>query len=413
MFKIYRNKSHFILLLLGFSSGLPFLLVLSTLSMWLSEAQINKTLIGLFMFASLPYSIKFLWSPYLDRIKIPRLTQRIGQRRSWAMLAQLGTLGSLIGLSFCDPTQSLIPLACWATLVSFFSATLDSIIDAYRIELLSHQHLGSGAAIEAVGFRLGMVSSGAGALYLANAWGWSTAYLSMSLCCLIGFAAILASDEPCQPPNRVTTRWHHACSIPFSLFFTLLGFIFFFKLIDIVLNSMMAPFLHDLGFNKVDFANFSKLYGTTLTIVGGLLAGNAIHRFGIDFVVKCAISLQCFSALIFITQAQLGHHVPCLIVALGIESFTAGLSATVFIAFLSHFCRNGNSAHNFTLLYSFGSFSRVLISSIAGFAADHIGWQALFLLSGLLGILAFGFLPVLTALNKKVPVLQERIYSVS
>jgi PAT family beta-lactamase induction signal transducer AmpG len=166
---------------------------------------------------------------------------------------------------------------------------------------------------------------------------------------------------------------------------------------------MMAPFLHDLGFNKVDFANFSKLYGTTLTIIGGLLAGNAIHRFGMDFVVKCAISLQCFSALIFITQAQLGHHFPCLIVALGIESFTAGLSATVFIAFLSHFCRNGNSAHDFTLLYSFGSLSRVLISTIAGFAADQISWQALFLLSGLLGLMTFVFLPLL---NKKTNFVQ-------
>jgi PAT family beta-lactamase induction signal transducer AmpG len=398
MFRIYRNKPHFILLLLGFSSGLPFLLVLSTLSMWLSEAQVSKTLIGLFMFASLPYSIKFLWSPYLDRLKIPWLTKKIGQRRSWAMVAQLGTLFALIGLSFCDPSHSLIQLACWATLVSFFSATLDSIIDAYRIELLSQQHLGSGAAIEAVGFRLGMVTSGAGALYLANAWGWSTAYFSMSLCCLIGLFAILASDEPSQPTTRKTLKWQHACSIPLSLFFTLLGFIFFFKLIDIVLNSMMAPFLHDLGFNKIDFANFSKLYGTTLTIVGGLLAGNAIHRFGIDFVVKCAISLQCFSALIFITQAQLGHHVPCLIVTLGIESFTAGLSATVFIAFLSHFCRNGNSAHDFTLLYSFGSLSRVLISTIAGFAADNVSWQALFFLSGLLGMATFVFLP---RLNKQ------------
>jgi PAT family beta-lactamase induction signal transducer AmpG len=398
MLGIYRNKPHFILLLLGFSSGLPFLLVLSTLSMWLSEANISKTLIGFFMFVSLPYSIKFLWSPYLDRIQIPWLTASIGQRRSWALIAQLGILFSLIGVSCCDPNDSLPQLACWATLVSLSSATLDSVIDAYRIELLSDKNLGSGAAIEAVGFRLGMLISGAGALYLANAWGWSIAYLSMAFCCLVGVCAILVSDEPTKTNNKPTiavSRWHHACSIPASLLLALLGFIFFFKLTDIVLNSMMAPFLHDLGFNKVDFAHFSKVYGTVLTITGGLLAGNTIHRFGIRFVVKCAISLQCFSALIFITQAQLGYHFPCLIVALSIESFTAGLSATVFIAFLSHFCRQGNSAHDFTLLYSFGSFSRVLISSIAGFTADHLSWQALFLLSGLFGLFAFSFLSIL------------------
>jgi MFS transporter, PAT family, beta-lactamase induction signal transducer AmpG len=393
---LYRNKSHLVLLLLGFSSGLPFLLILSTLSMWLSEANVSKSLIGLFMFVSLPYSIKFLWSGTLDRKKIPWLSDRIGQRRSWALLAQAGVLLSLIGLSCCDPARSLGQLACWATLVALCSATLDSVIDAYRIELLASQYLGTGAAIEAVGFRLGMLASGAGTLYLANAWGWPAAYLSMALCCLIGLAAILVSDEPM--PARETQyraiRGRSAPFIPISSLYTLLGFIFFFKLIDIVLNSMMAPFLHDLGFNKVDFAHFSKLYGTLLTIVGGLLAGNAIHRFGIAFIVKCAIALQILSALIFITQAQLGHHFPCLIISLGIESFTAGLSATAFIAFLSHFCRHGNSAQDFTLLYSFGSLSRVLVSSAAGLAADQISWEALFLLSGLLGALTFWFLPL-------------------
>ena len=394
MLTLYRNKPHTVLLLLGFSSGLPFLLVLSTLSMWLSEVGTSKTLIGLFMFVSLPYSIKFLWSPYLDRWRIPFLTAKLGQRRSWAFMAQCGILLSLIGLSTCNPAQTLGPLAFWATLVAFFSATLDSVIDAYRIELLSYKHIGSGAAIEAVGFRLGMVASGAGALYLAHLFGWSAAYLCMATGCLIGFIAIVISDEPERQKKHPEQRWHHAISIPFAVLFTLLGFIFFFKWIDIVLNSMMAPFLHDMGFNKLDFANFSKVYGTALVIVGGLLAGNAIHRFGIAFIVKCAIALQVFSALIFITQAHLGYHYPWLLVSLGIESFTSGLSATAFIALLSYFCKPGNSAHNFTLLYSFGSFSRVLISTIAGFAADQISWQALFLLSAFMGMTAFLFIPL-------------------
>lgn len=396
--RIYTHPSLLIILLLGIISGLPFLLTLSTLSFWLAESGVSKTTIGLFMLVSLPYSLKFLWAPFIDQLSVPYLTNRFGRRRSWGFISQAGLFISLFSLAHCDPTQGVFLTALSAFFVSFFSASQDIVIDAYRIESLKASYRGAGAALEAIGFRLGMLASGAGALYLAHAFTWRTAYLTMTVGILFGILIFCFMNEPNS--NKIKTLPSHQKNIPFRQwahnlwitswktlppkrpFLYLLGFIFCFKMGDTVLNAMSAPFLCDLGFSKVEFANITKLFGITLMVFGGLMGGIMIHQLGALHAASLCVGLQIISCLMFVIQSLIGHHLSVLTITVGVESFCSGLVSAVFIAYISGFCRQPYTASHFTLLYSFGSFCRVGISALSGWLADHMAWTTLFLWTG-------------------------------
>lgn len=395
--RIYTQPQLLVILLLGIISGLPFLLTLSTLSFWLAESGVSKTTIGLFMLVSLPYSLKFIWAPFMDHFSLPYLATRFGQRRSWAFLSQLGLLVSLIGLAHCEPAQAIALTALSSFFVSFFSASQDIVIDAYRIEALKASHQGAGAALEAIGFRFGMLASGAGALYLAHTFSWRMAYLTMAAGIALGMGVFGCMAEPRHKkvtvlpsqPLRLRQWLHTLFVVPWKqlpqkqeLAYLLL-FIFSFKMGDTVLNAMCAPFLCDLGFSKIEFANITKLLGITLMVFGGLLGGVMIHQFGIFQSTVMCIALQGVSCLMFVIQSLVGYHLSVLVITVGVESFCSGLVAAIFIAYISNFCRQPYTASHFTLLYSFGSLCRVIISALAGWSADYLGWTALFLLSGL------------------------------
>lgn len=391
------NSQLWVIFLLGFSSGLPFLLTLSTLSFWLTESGVDKTTIGLFMLISLPYSLKFLWAPFLDRVQIPLLSTWFGQRRSWALLAQTGLILSIIALGYSNPSQSIMATACCACFVALFSATQDIVYDAYRIEIISDRNRGMAAALESVGFRFGMLASGAGALYLATLFDWQTAYHLMAMTMLIGVVTVLFMPEPHQekvvilsPSSRPLTQRLQAFILqPWrqfihkQAFLNLILFIFCFKLADAILNSMSAPFLCDLGFSKAEFANVSKVFGITLMVVGGLLGGLMIKGMGTLNSVILSALLQGMSCLMFAIQAIVGYDYHVLMITVGAESLCSGLTSTVFIAYISGFCCQPHTATHFTLLYSIGSFARVAASAAAGWLADQCGWSLLFLLSAL------------------------------
>ncbi len=380
---------------LGFVSGIPFLLTLSTLSYWLAEEGASKTAIGLFMIVSLPYSFKFIWAPLTDHVSIPYLTNRLGNRRSWLLISQILLTFSIFIMGFCHPGENLLLLGCIATCVSFFSATQDIVIDAYRIETICSQNCGTAAAFETIGFRFGMLISGAGALYLAHLVDWQTAYHTMA--CLSTFAILLTLSIP-EPTTKTVVKINFQQSykkfserltayllIPIRQFNaqnklgTILLFIFAFKLTDTILNAMSAPFLCDIGFSKIEFANVSKVFGISLMVVGGLLGGLMIQRLGIyQSAVMCA-TLQATSALMFTVQALVGYDTSVLIITVGAESLCSGMTSTIFIALLSGFCMQPHTASHFTLLYSFGSLSRVCTSAVAGWLADHTSWSLLFL----------------------------------
>ncbi len=380
---------------LGFVSGLPFLLTLSTLSYWLAEEGISKTAIGLFMIVSLPYSFKFIWAPLTDHVQIPLLSNRLGKRRAWLLISQILLTLSIFIMGFCHPGQNLFFLGIVATCVSFFSATQDIVIDAYRIETISEKNCGTAAAFETIGFRFGMLVSGAGALYLAHLVDWKTAYHAMAILTATSILLTLSIPEPTtknliqidfnKSYKKLSERLMAYLLVPIKQFkahnklTTLLLFIFFFKLTDTVLNSMSAPFLCDIGFSKIEFANVSKVFGISLMVIGGLLGGLMIQRLGMyQSAVMCA-ALQAMSTLMFAIQALVGYDTSILIITVGSESLCSGMTSTIFIALLSGFCIQPHTASHFTLLYSFGSLSRVATSAAAGWLADNISWTLLFL----------------------------------
>lgn len=403
----FLNGQLWIIFLLGFSSGLPFLLTLSTLSFWLTESGIDKTTIGLFMLISLPYSFKFFWAPVLDRVQIPFFSAKLGQRRSWALLAQAGLILSIIALGYCNPSKSIVATAFCAFFVAIFSATQDIVYDAYRIEVMSNRDVGMAAALESVGFRFGMLISGAGALYLATLYDWQTAYHLMALAMLIGVITVLFMPETThakvvmlnatQLSRPLLQRLQAFILQPWrqfthkQTFLSFIIFIFCFKFADAVLNSMSAPFLCDLGFSKVEFANISKVFGITLMVVGGLLGGLMIKRMGALNAVILSALLQGMSCLMFAIQAIVGYDYHVVMITVGAESLCSGLTSTVFIAYISGFCCQPHTATHFTLLYSIGSFARVVASAAAGWLADHCGWSLLFLLSAFVVVPTISF----------------------
>jgi PAT family beta-lactamase induction signal transducer AmpG len=416
--RIYTQPQLLIILVLGMISGLPFLLTLSTLSFWLAETGVSKTTIGLFMLVSLPYSLKFLWAPFADHFSVPLLTQKFGQRRSWGLLSQAGLFLSLIALAHCDPRNGITLIAISSFFVSFFSASQDIIIDAYRIEILKTENSGAGAALEAIGFRFGMLASGAGALYLAHTFSWKFAYIVMAVGIIFGMIFFCLIAEPkqrksiptpaTQNSSRSLREWLHTLFIvPWiqlpkkrELIY-LLAFIFCFKMGDTVLNAMCAPFLCDLGFSKIEFANITKVFGITLMVIGGLVGGVMIHRLGILQSTIMCVGLQGISCLMYVIQSLVGYHLNVLIITVGVESFCSGMVSAIFIAYISNFCRQPYTASHFTLLYSFGSLCRVVISTLAGWTADSIGWTSLFLITSVFILPAIYILIKLVHLNEE------------
>lgn len=397
---IYLNLRLLPILLLGFASGLPFLSTLSTLSFWLTELGVSNTLIGFMMGASIPYSLKFTWAFFFDRFSIPVLSRLLGRRRSWCLMAQLGLMAALLLMSrIQDPSQALLWTGFVAFLIAFFAASQDIVIDAYRIEMMTGPLQGPGAAVETIGFRCGMLASGAGALYLAAAFDWQTAYLCLTLLVGVGILTVLGMPEPPMEPNHrgdfsssSLGQFWRSYFAPWKAFihrkdfYYLLLFVIFFKLADVVLNAMSAPFLHSLGVSKVEFANVSKVFGIAMMVFGSLVAGLVIARWGIwTSLITCGL-IQLISCLLFAFQSLVGHDLIVLIISIGVESLGSGMTAAACIALFSRYCRAPFTATHFTLLSSISSLTRVVLSGVAGILADVLTWTPLFFLLGILCI---------------------------
>lgn len=399
--RIHKDPRILSVFLLGFSSGLPFFLTLATLHARLSEAGVSKTLIGLFVLLTLPYSLKFIWAPILDSLKLPVLGDILGHRKSWMLTSQVLLIISLIQLGYVDPHHNLISVALWTLIVSFLSATQDIVVEAYRVEILNRHQIGGGATASNLGYRLGLWASGAGALYLAAHFSWPTAYAFMSATLLIGIVTTLLSPEPpsleitdAQKPinshhtyrtnhpiiARSYTLFRHAIH---SLFKdqhwpTILMFIIFYKLSDTLLNVMSVPFLLEIGFSKLEIAHVAKSFGISAMILGGVIGGMLLTRRPIHHtLILCAI-LQLFSSLMFMTQASLGKNIAMLFVTIGIENLTCGMGSAAFITYLSYLCQRPFTASQFALLTSFGSLSRLVFSGGYGWLADQLSWVSFY-----------------------------------
>lgn len=370
------------------------MLTLSTLSIWLKESGVSHTTLGLFVLATLPYTFKFVWGPLVDHIKIPYLFSRLGQRRSWILLSQAALIAMLIGLGSSSPQTGILETAFWAFGVALCSAIQDVVIEAYRIEATVEDQLGPATSATVLGWRFGMMTSGAGALFLAATFSWSFAYNVMAALMLIGMVTTLLSASPrtfSSPPAAHRNLWYWISSTygqPLKELWLsddwriILSFIFLYKVGDTTLNVMNTPFLVDLGFSKLEIANVAKLFGISAMIVGGFIGGLFLSRFGLFRGLLLCTALQCLSSLMFLMQATVGYHLNLLIVTIGIENLTCGFGATAFIAYLSSLCSLKHTATHFAILSSFGSLMRIVLSIGAGILADRLSWPLFFTVTG-------------------------------
>lgn len=397
--EIYLDRRMATILCLGFSSGLPLLLTFSTLSIWLKDSGISKTEIGLFALVGLPYSIKFLWAPVIDAVRLPLLTNWLGRRRSWALLTQMALVISIFGLGYSDPLADPWGTAFWALIVSCASASQDVVIDAYRVEILEKHQFGAGAAVSVAGYRIGMLASGAGALFLAENMNWVYAYTIMSLLMVIGIGAILISQEPPPPPPQVEKikigisrnplrKWlADTIMAPLIDFLrrpgwvTILLFIVMYKFGDSLAGIMANPFYMELGFTKGEIASVSKIFGLFATLIGGFIGGLLVARIGImQSLLYCGL-LQLLSNLMFVVQAQVGYSVVMLSFTIAAENVSGGMGTAAFVAYLSALCNLSYTATQYALLSSFMSFARTFMASPGGWLADELSWTLFFLLT--------------------------------
>ena len=393
---------------LGFSAGLPLLLVLGTLGFWLREAGIDRSTIGYLSWVALFYAGKWLWAPLVDRVPILFLTKRLGRRRSWLLVAQAIIIFGLIGMATTDPKQNLEPIVWFALLVAFGSATQDIALDAFRIESAKAQYQAALAASYQTGYRLAMIWAGAGALWLAAraetttgiylAEAWQFAYLCMALSISVGVVTTLLSPEPqavLLPKARSTGQWLQQTLIePFADFisryrwqaFLILGLIAIYRISDVVMGIMANPFYVDMGYTKDEVAAVTKVFGVIMTLVGAFLGGLLTMRFGVMRVLLLGGVLSAASNLLFAWLSTRGHDLNGLVWVISADNLSSGIASAAFIAYLSSLTNVQYSATQYAL---FSSMMLLLPKWLAGFSGvyvDTFGYEHFFIATALIGI---------------------------
>ncbi|OJV46815.1 MAG: hypothetical protein BGO28_04230 [Alphaproteobacteria bacterium 43-37] len=384
--KGFADKKVLTLLLFGISSAVPYVMILGTLSVWLTEIGFTKTLIGYFAIISATYPFKFLWAPYVDTWQIPWLGKRLGQRRSWILCSQVAVIIGLILMGWTNPVEQFVPFICFSILVAFASAIQDIAVEAYRVETLSVTQLGFGAGMSGFGYRIGMLTAGAGSLYVSSFFSsWTMAYTIMSFLVGLGIMAVWLAEEPLLIDKMATTSFNKRSFIDSAKQFfhqpkswAMFIFIALYKMNDAMVMVMMAPFVEHIGFTKVDIANIVKLLGTGMMMFGALSGGFLMSRFGSFLTLRaCIASLTSVSSL-FIILSLLGHNYMMLTATMAIEHFVSGMFSSSLIAYLCTKCRPGNAGADFAFISSYNSFCRVVFSFFSGWLADHLGWTGFF-----------------------------------
>lgn len=391
---------------LGFSAGLPFLLVFSTLSAWLRDEGVNLSVIGFFSWVGVTYSVKVLWAPVVDRLPFPLLTRLLGKRRGWMLASQIGIAAGLLGMSGLDPTQQIGLVAVFAVLVAFASSTQDITIDAYRIESADTQWQGAMAAAYVFGYRVALLVAGAGAFYIAEAASWAVAYQTMSLLMGIGLLATLLLPEPAPREETVPgegvagqapgARGFLAGAIvaPFTEFFareggralTVLALIALYKLSDITMGVMANPFYLDLGFSKTEIADVTKVFGFFMTIAGAAAGGLLVLRYGVARPLVVAATLVALTNLLFVALALGSPGLAMLAVVVSADNLCGGLASAVFIAYLSGLTHRSYTATQYALFSSLMTLPAKLLGGLSGVVVEAFGYPVFFGYAAVLGI---------------------------
>lgn len=374
-------------LLLGFSSGLPLLLIGSTLKAWMKDEKVDLTIIGIFAMVGLPYTLKFLWAPVMDRFVPPFLDRR----RGWILIFQICLFFTLGALAFCQPASSPFLVALLGLFIAFFSASQDIAIDAYRRDILEDQELGFGSSLAVNGYRVGLLVAGAGALAIADAFSWRTSYLVMAS--LIALSMIFTFFAPAiEQTVKAPHTLKEAVVEPFVEYFQrkgaleILAFILLYKLGDQMASDMLTPFYLDMGFTKTEIALVSKVFGFWALIIGGVAGGLIILKLGTYRSLWIFGVLQAASTACMAIVAYLGHHIPALAFVIGFEQLSIGMGTAAYAGYMASLCDRRFTATQYALLSSMVGVPRVFLGSTSGFLAKNVGWNFYFIFCALIAI---------------------------
>lgn len=433
-FLVYAQPKVLGMIFLGFSAGLPFLLVFSTLSAWLRDEGVTRTVIGFFSWVGVTYSIKVFWAPVIDRLPIPFFTKVLGKRRSWMLIAQIGIAYGLMGMGFCNPHSELQQIAVFAVLVAFCSATQDIVVDAYRIETAIPEYQGAMAAAYVLGYRVALLVAGAGAFYLAEFLSWSIAYSVMAAMMAIGMMTTMLIKEPEHVQNHLSVQieeelesavsgvgnssifrlvlvwFSDAVVSPFVEFFRrngslalmILTLIGVYKLSDITMGVMANPFYLDLGFSKKEIADVSKIFGFFMTILGASLGGILVVRYGIMKPLLLGAVLVSITNLLFALLSVVEPNVAFLAAVISADNLSGGIATSVFIAYLSSLTNSAYTATQYALFSSLMTLPAKLLGGMSGIVVDELGYFTFFVYASLIGIPAI-VLVILLMRSKSVP----------
>lgn len=386
--QVFRNRRIGVMVLMGFASGLPLALTGSALQAWMAVAGVDLRTIGMFALVGMPYTLKFLWSPLMDRFVPPWL----GRRRGWILFTQFTLIPGIAAMAFCSPKSAPLVLAAIALLVAFSSASQDIVIDAYRTDVLHEEERGAGAAVFVTGYRIAMLVSGALALIMSDHIGWRATYLLMAAVMSIGVVSTLFGPEPERkaiPPKTIK----EAVWGPLKDFLSrrkalmLLLLIVLYKLADAYAGSLTTAFLiRGVGFSATDVGTVNKVFGLIATIVGAMLGGALMVRLGLFRSLLGFGILQGISNLAYMVLAWTGKSYGMLIFAVGFENFTSGMGTAAFIALLMSLCNQRYTATQYALLSSLAALGRIFIAPTSGYVVDAVGWPAFFVITALSAI---------------------------
>ena len=418
--RVYLEPASLRMLALGFSAGLPLLLVLGTLSFRLREAGLDRATIGYLSWVGLAYGFKWCWAPLVDRLPIPLLTRTLGRRRSWLLVSQFAIMAALVGMALADPRSELTLVVWCALAVAFASATQDIALDAFRIESADLSHQGALAATYQTGYRIAMIWAGAGVLWLAaraevaptaaalavgaapgalyQQAAWTTAYLVMAASMLVGVFTVLFTREPARvtlAPAKDAMDWLRGALVePFADFLKrygkqallILALIGVYRISDVVMGIMANPFYVDMGYTKDEVAAVTKVYGVIMTLVGAFIGGALSLRLGVMRVLMLGAVLSAVSNLLFAWLAGHGHDVTALIAIISADNLSAGVASAGFIAYLSSLTNVKYSATQYALFSSMMLLAPKWLAGYSGVFVDAYGYANFFTATALLGL---------------------------
>ena len=399
----YLEKKMLISLIMGFVSGVPLLLTITLLQAWLTDEGISKSTIGLFALVGLPYSLKFLWAPFFDRYVISKL----GRRRGWLIISQVLLILSIIGLGLTNPTLNPFNVAVLALLVTFFSASQDIVIDAFRRESLHDNEQTLGASAYVLGYRIGALAAGAGGLILADLMSYQYVYSIMAVIMIIGVITTLLAEEPeavGEPSSFI-----NAVKNPFIEFFQrfkdkdntnltvpmlILMFILLYKVGDTMAHSLSTNFYLDIGFTKTEIGTVVKVFGLVATLIGAFLGGIISLKIGLFRSLIMFGLFQAIATLGFAALAIIGNNILALMVVISLENLAAGMGYTAYLAFIANMTNKEFTATQFALMTAIMSLPRTIFSGSSGFLVELFDWELYFVFCSLIAI------PALIILSK-------------